>query len=163
MMLAPIPPNEKERLEAVRRLKILDTEPEGRFDILTKEAVNRLNVPISTITIINSEREWFKSCQGTDMREGNRSVSFCGHAMLSSVLFIVEDTFKDPRFVDNPMVVNPPHIRFYAGIRLLDQQTALPVGVFCIKDTKPRKLTLEEIDILMDIGKRTENELNKKV
>jgi GAF domain-containing protein len=163
MLLAPIPPNEKERLAAVYRMKILDTEPEERFDVLTREAVRRLKVPISTITIIDSEREWFKSCQGVDKKEGDRFVSFCGHAMLSSVLFIVEDTFKDPRFVDNPMVINPPHIRFYAGVRLLDQQTALPVGVFCIKDIKPRKLTLEETNILMDLARRAEDELNKAV
>jgi len=163
MIPAPIPENEKERLEAVHQMAILDTEPEERFDVLTKEAIERLHVPISTVTIIDEKREWFKSCQGVNVRENSREVSFCGHAMFSSVLFIVEDTFRDPRFADNPMVINPPHIRFYAGIRLLDQRTALPIGVFCIKDTKPRKLTLEETNIFMDIAGRVENEINRKV
>lgn len=163
MIKAPIEQNEEERILAVHRLAILDTEPEERFDKFTREAVEKLKVPISTVTIIDEDREWFKSCQGVDAKEGNRSVSFCGHAMYSSVLFVVEDTFNDPRFVDNPMVINPPHIRFYAGARLLDQKTALPVGVFCIKDIKPRKLTLEEIDIFMNLAKQVENEVNKPV
>lgn len=163
MIPAPIPENEKERLAAVHRMAILDTEPEERFDVLTREAVIKLKVPISAVTIIDETREWFKSCQGVDARQGNRSVSFCGHAMLSSVLFIIEDTLKDQRFADNPMVINPPYIRFYAGVRLLDQKSGMPIGVFCIKDIKPRKLSLEEVDIFMDIAGKVERELNKTV
>lgn len=163
MILAPIPENEKERLEAVHQMVILDTAPEERFDLLTKEAVVKLNVPISTVTIIDEKREWFKSCQGVNVKESDRSISFCGHAMLSSVLFIVEDTLKDPRFADNPMVINPPYIRFYAGARLLHRKSGLPIGVFCIKDIKPRKLTLEEVNIFMDIANRVEDELSKVV
>lgn len=162
MKSADKPNNEKERLEAVHRLNILDTKPEERFDVLTKEVIKKLNTPISTITILDENREWFKSCQGIDNKENSREISFCSHAMLSSVLFIVEDTLKDPRFADNPMVINPPYIRFYAGIRLLDHKTGLPIGVFCIKDTKPRKLSLKEINILLDIGSRAETELNKE-
>lgn len=163
MIPAPIPENEKERLAAIHRMAILDTEPEERFDVLTREAVIKLKVPISTVTIIDEKREWFKSCQGVDAKQGDRSVSFCGHAMLSSVLFIIEDTLKDPRFVDNPMVINPPNIRFYAGVRLLDRKSGMPIGVFCIKDIKPRKLSLKEIDIFMDIARKVEEELNKTV
>ena len=163
MIPAPIPENEKDRLAAVHRMAILDTKPEERFDILTREAVKKLNVPISTVTIIDEKREWYKSCQGINVKENDRSVSFCGHAMLSSVLFIVEDTLKDPRFADNPMVVNPPYIRFYAGARLLDHKSGLPIGVFCIKDIKTRKLTLEEVDTFMDIANRVEDELNKTI
>lgn len=161
MLKAPINENEKERLVAVRNLVILDTPPEERFDSLTREAIQKLNVPISTITIIDEKREWFKSCQGIDQKESPREISFCGHAMFSSVLFIIEDTLKDPRFSDNPMVVNPPHIRFYAGIRLLDYKTGLPIGVFCVKDIKPRKFNLEETEILIDLGKKAEKEINK--
>jgi GAF domain-containing protein len=163
MIPAPIPKNEEERLLAVHRMAILDTKPEKRFDVLTKEAVEKLNVPISTVTIIDKDREWYKSCQGLDVKENERAISFCGHAMFSSVLFIIEDTLQDPRFADNPMVINPPYVRFYAGMRLLDQESGLPVGVFCIKDTKPRKLTLKEVDIFMDIANRAEKELSKKV
>jgi hypothetical protein len=102
MQKAPIPADEKERLDAVHRAAILDTAPEERFDKLTKEAVEKLHVPISTVSILDSDREWFKSCVGTDQKEGDRSISFCGHALLAKDIFIVEDTFKDERFANNP-------------------------------------------------------------
>lgn len=161
MKQAPIPKDEEERLEAVHRMAILDTEPEERFDHLTKEAVERLKVPISTISILDSNREWFKSCQGLDQKEGGRAVSFCGHALLAKVIFIIEDTLKDRRFADNPMVIGPPFIRFYAGQALLDYRTNQPIGVFCVKDKKPRLLSTEEIGIITDIADRAEKELNK--
>ncbi|MBP6060844.1 MAG: GAF domain-containing protein [Candidatus Pacebacteria bacterium] len=161
MQTAPIPANEKERLEAVHQLAILDTKPEERFDLLTREAVNKLKVPISTVSILDEKREWFKSCVGLDKKEGERAVSFCGHALLATNIFIIEDTLKDPRFADNPMVVGSPFIRFYAGMALFDHKTRHPIGVFCVKDTKPRKLNAEEISILIDIAERAEKELKK--
>lgn len=163
MIPAPIPENEKDRIQSVKDLNILDTKPEERFDALTKEATEKLNVPISTLSIIDEKREWYKSCQGLPTTEGDRAISFCGHAMLSSVLFMIEDTLKDARFKDNPMVIGSPFIRFYAGARLLNLKTGQPVGVFCIKDTKPRRLTLREIDIFMSLAKCAEEELNKTV
>ena len=162
MQIAPIPDNEEERIAAVHRMTILDTAPEERFDILTKEAVERLKVPISMVTILDSDREWFKSCQGLDQESGDRRISFCGHALLATNIFIVEDTLKDPRFSDNPTVIGSPHIRFYAGIALFDYSTNFPIGVFCVKDTKPRSLSLEEVGILTDLADRAEKELNKK-
>jgi GAF domain-containing protein len=161
MQNAPIPENEKERMEAVHNIAILDSEPEERFDSLTKEAVKKLNVAMSMVTIIDSGREWHKSCVGFNEKEGDRSVSFCGHALLATNIFIVEDTLKDPRFADNPMVKNYPFIRFYAGVALFDYKTRQPVGVFCVKDTKPKKLTTEEIAIVIDLAGRAEKELNK--
>jgi GAF domain-containing protein len=163
MQEAPIPQNEEERLTALHRMAILDTAPEHRFDFLTKEATEKLHVPISTLTIIDSKREWFKSAQGLKEKENDRAISFCAHALLASVLFVVEDTLKDPRFADNPMVIGSPFIRFYAGMAITDHKTGLPIGVFCIKDTKPRKLNLEETNILMDLAKRAEEELNKNI
>jgi GAF domain-containing protein len=160
MELAPIPKNEKERIEALHRLAILDTKPEARFDDITKEVIEKLKVPISTVTIVDEDREWFKASQGLDSKEGKRSISFCGHALLASNIFIIEDTLKDERFKDNPMVIGEPYIRFYAGISLRDYRTHLPVGVLCVKDIKPRILTLEEINILMELANRTEKELN---
>lgn len=161
MQEAPIPTNEKERMEAVHRLAILDTKPEERFDVLTKEAVEKLKVPMSMVTIIDSEREWFKSCVGFDKKEGPRAASFCGHALLATNIFIIEDTLKDPRFMDNPMVVGFPFIRFYAGIALFDYKTRQPIGVFCVKDTKPRTFGSKETAILIDLAERAEKELNK--
>jgi len=162
MKYSPIPKNEDERLKAVYNLSILDTGKEERFDHITKEAIEKLNVPISTITILDKDREWFKSCQGLDNKEGDRAISFCGHALLASDIFIVEDTLKDSRFKDNPMVIGKPYVRFYAGISLSDNISNLRVGVFCIKDIKPRKLGVEEINILIDLANRAERELNIK-
>lgn len=161
MKEAPIPENEKERIEAVHKMAILDTKPEKRFDRLTKEAVKKIKVPISTLTILDSNREWFKSCHGLSKKEGERAISFCGHALLAKNIFFVEDTLEDPRFADNPMVVGSPFIRFYGGIALVDHKTGHYVGVFCIKDTKPRTLSAEEVDIFVDLADRAEAELNK--
>ena len=157
---SPIPQNEEERIKVVKELGILDTPPEERFDKLTKEALDKLGVPISTISIIDSNREWYKSCQGLDKKEGDRSISFCGHAIFATNMFVVEDTLKDIRFFNNPTVIGYPFIRFYAGVTLLDHKTRLPIGVFCIKDIKPRKLSVEEVAVIMDIAERAERELN---
>ena len=146
---------------AVHKMALLDTPPETRFDILTKEAIEKLHAPISVLSILDSNREWFKSCQGLDAKEGERAISFCGHALLADDIFIVPDTLKDPRFADNPMVTGSPFIRFYAGVALIDHVTNQPVGVFCIKDRIPRTLSTEEIAILLDLAKRAEDELNK--
>ena len=161
MKNAPIPKNEADRLMAVKALDILDTEPEARFDEVTKEATVRLHVPISTVTIIDKDREWYKSCQGIGMREGPRSISFCGHAMAAKDIFIVEDTLLDERFRDNPTVVNAPFIRFYAGISLYNKKDDLPVGAFCVKDTQPRKLSTEEMNIFLQLAGEAEDQLNR--
>lgn len=151
---------EQARLNILNSLNILDTKPEERFDKITKLALERLHVPISTITIIDEKREWFKSCQGLTQRSGSREESFCGHALLASDIFIVEDTLKDQRFLKNPHVILNPHIRFYAGMSLKHKETNLPIGVFCIKDNKPRKITTEEIGIFLELAKEAEYELN---
>lgn len=162
MQNAPIPIDEDKRMEAVHRLGLLvDTKPEERFDVLTREAVEKLKVPMSMVTILDSDKEWFKSCIGYNGTGGSRAESFCGHALLATNIFIVEDTLKDPRFADNPKVVGEPHIRFYAGIALFDHKTRQPIGVFCIRDTKPKKLTVQEIGIMIDLANRAEQELNK--
>lgn len=162
MQNAPIPSNEEKRIEAVHNLALLDSESEERFDVLTKEAVGKLKVPMSMVSILDSNREWYKSCVGIDKKEGGRAESFCGHALLATNIFIVEDTLKDPRFADNPTVIKKPFIRFYAGVALFDHKTHQPVGVFCVKDTKPKKLTVQEIGIMIDLANRAEQELNKK-
>ena len=162
MQTAPIPLDENERLEAVYRSSLLDTKPEPRFDALTKEAVEKLKVPMSMVSILDKDREWFKSCVGWDKSEGERAVSFCGHALLAKNMFVVNDTLKDERFADNPMVIGDPFIRFYAGMALYDYETNQPIGVFCIKDTQPRDFGLDEIAVFMDLAERTEKELNKK-
>lgn len=161
MITAPIYTEEEKRLEAVHRLAVLDSMPEERFDILTREAVEKLKVPISMVSILDKDREWFKSCTGIDQKEGDRKISFCGHALLAKDVFIIPDTLKDKRFWDNPMVIGFPYIRFYAGMALLDHKTGQPIGVFCVKDDKPRDFSVEDIAVLMDLADRAEIELNK--
>lgn len=163
MQKAPIPSNEDKRLCAVRDLNILDTGMEERFDRITKEATEKFHVPVSTITIIDKEREWFKSSQGLKVKESPRDISFCGHALVSEVMMIIEDTLKDPHFADNPMVTNPPFVRFYAGKSLFDRKSGLAVGVFCIKDYKPRTMDLNEVNDFLELATKAEDELNKDV
>jgi len=162
MQPPPIPENEKERLLAVLELGILDTASEERFDKITREAVKYFNVPMSMISIIDKEREWYKSCVGVRSRESPRAVSFCGHALLAKDVFIVEDTHKDPRFKDNPSVTGPPFVRFYAGIALRNLKNNHLIGVFCIKSREPRTLSSEETEKLFSLALEAEKELNRK-
>ncbi|MEK7504890.1 MAG: GAF domain-containing protein [Patescibacteria group bacterium] len=162
MINAPILANEPERLEALQKIGILDTPPEDRFDQITKEAIKLLKVPISTISIIDKDREWFKSCQGVTKNWSDRSVSFCGHALVSKDIFIIEDTLNDGRFKDNPAVIGPPFIRFYAGVPLYGDND-LPIGVFCIKDFQPRKVSLAEIDLILKLGAMAQMEINNSI
>jgi len=163
MKLAPIPDNDNDRVCAVEGLRLLDTSSEERFDNITKEAVIRFSVPISTITLIDRDREWFKSSQGLKDKEGPRSTSFCGHALMSELILIIDDTLKYPEFADNPMVINEPFIRFYAGKSLYEHETNLPVGVFCIKDHKPREMSVQDIADFIELASKAEEEINKKV
>lgn len=162
MVAPPIHPDEQNRMKAVERLQILDTPLEKRFDAITKEAVKRLNAPISTISIIDKNREWRKSCVGLGNVDRPRNISFCGHSMLAKEVFVVEDTLLDERFADNPYVVGEPFLRFYAGASLHERKTGLPVGVLCIKDTRPRKFSTGEVTTLLELAHKAESELNTK-
>lgn len=159
MQPAPIPPDEKERLAVLKGLKILDTEPEERYDRITRIAAHLFNVPISTVTLVDSNREWFKSCYGLDKKEGDRAISFCAHAMLAPDIFIIPDTKADPRFSGNPMVTGEPHIGFYAGVSI-SAADGHKIGTFCIKDHQARELTPEEIVDLKALAAWAELEIN---
>lgn len=161
MKKAPIPKNEKERLLSLHTLGILDTKPEERFDRITRIATEIFNVPISTLTLVDSKREWFKSCVGLPVKEGDRAISFCGHALLAKDVFVVADTKKDKRFADNPMVIGKPFIRFYAGVPIMDVRGER-IGVFCIKDTKPRKFPKSDQNILKSLSAWAELEINSR-
>jgi len=162
-MTPPLHEKESERLDAVHKLGILDSDPDPRFDAITKEATEKLHVPISTVSILDKDREWYKSCQGTAAKEGPRDIAFCSWALLSKTAFIVEDTLLDERFKNNPYVTGEPYIRFYAGIAILDAVSGLPIGVFCVKDTKPRQLDMNEMGYLFELAQRTEALINSKV
>jgi GAF domain-containing protein len=124
-------------------------------------ALEKFKVPIATISILDSDREWFKACEGLDVREGPRSTSFCGHVISHNYIFVIEDTLLDPRFADNPQVTGKPYVRFYAGVALRNKKNDLTVGVFCIKDTKPRQFSKKDILDLKDLAALAEEELNK--
>ena len=149
-------------LKKVQEMGLLDNlAPEERFDQFTKKAVEKLHVPISTLTILDDTKEHYKSCQGLTDTEGPRAISFCSHALLSKDLFVISDCLKDPRFANNPMVVGSPFIRFYAGMAIYDHKSGIPVAVFCIKDREPREFEVEEIATFLEIAGEVEKEINK--
>ncbi len=143
MKSAPSPVNEINRLAALRRYRILDTESEKSFDDLTYVASFICQTPIALVSFVDKDRQWFKSRIGLDMSETSREVSFCGHAILRPETMIVPDTFEDSRFADNPLVREDPHIRFYAGAPLVTVDS-LPLGTLCVIDRVPRTLTKEQ-------------------
>lgn len=147
MTPAPIPANDAERLRALRELLILDTPPEERFDRLVEFAASEFDMPIVLISLIDSERQWFKARVGMAACETSRDISFCGHAILQHELFQVMDALADPRFADNPLVVGDPFIRFYIGAPLTLPGGAT-VGTLCLIDTKPREFDAMDRAIL---------------
>ena len=158
-MLAPIKPaNEATRIEALHGLKVLDSAPEERFDRLTRLAKRLFNVPIALVTLVDTDRQWFKSCVGLGVSETPRNVSFCGHAILQDELLMVADAKQDERFYDNPLVTGEPKIRFYAGYPLTVPD-GNKMGTLCLIDTKPRELDDEERALLRDLAGMAEQEL----
>lgn len=147
MIAAPTPDNEAERLAALYALLILDTPREERFDRIVEFASSEFDVPIALISLVDSERQWFKSNLGLPVCETGRDVSFCGHAIMRGDIMVIADAAADVRFADNPMVTGSPHIRFYAGAPLITPQ-GHALGTLCIIDTRPRQLDDIEMAIL---------------
>jgi len=158
-MIAPaLPLNEATRIETLHALDILDTAPEERFDRLTRLAKRLFNVPIALVSLVDTNRQWFKSCVGLDATETPREVSFCGHAILSDRTFVVPDAALDERFRDNPLVVGSPHIRFYVGcpLRMSNGST---LGTLCLIDVEPRSMGADDLHLLRDLAGMVEQEL----
>lgn len=153
MRSPPIPTDEVERLEALEGYEILDTPPEEAFDDLTMLAATSTHVPISLISLVDRERQWFKSRTGLDVEETPRSISFCGHVVASGQILVVEDAMQDERFYDNPLVTGSPNIRFYAGAPLTDPR-GLCLGTLCIIDPEPRRLTEVEQQQLIALARQ---------
>lgn len=159
-MEAPMPANESARLRAVRALQLLDIPAEERFDRITRMATRLFDVPIALISLVDANRQWFKSCQGIEVSETPRSVSFCAHALLGPDALVIPDAHADPRFADNPLVVDDPYIQFYAGQPLLGSE-GLPVGTLCIIDRQPRQMSTEDLNTLRDLAAVAEGELTR--
>jgi phosphoribosyl 1,2-cyclic phosphodiesterase/CheY-like chemotaxis protein len=150
-MRAAVPADEERRLASLRALSILDTDPEERFDRITRLASALFDTPIALVSLVDEERQWFKSCYGVNMRETSRDAAFCSHVVYDREPMIVPDTFLDTRFADNPLVVNEPRIRFYAGCPLILDDGAC-IGSLCVIDTRPRSLDGPDLARLRDLA-----------
>jgi diguanylate cyclase (GGDEF)-like protein len=151
MLPAPIPPNEAERLASLQKMRLLDLPDEVVFDRITRTAQRLFQVPIALISLIDENRQWFKSCVGLPVRETPRDVSFCGHAIMEPKLFVVENALGDSRFADNPLVTGDPRVIFYAGVPLRNT-AGMAVGTLCLIDHQPRVFTAWERQSLRDLG-----------
>ena len=158
-MKPPVPENESARLETLRQYEILDTDPEESFNDLTRLAAYICNTPIALISLIDENRQWFKSRVGLSEKETSRDVSFCAHAILQDGPFIVRDALDDERFRTNPMVTSAPHIRFYAGSPLMSPE-GFKIGTLCVIDRKPRELTPEQVAALKILGNQVITQLD---
>jgi hypothetical protein len=153
------PADESERLGALRALDILDTPPEQRFDRLTQAAAKALGTPIAVVSLVDADRQWFKSKVGLEAAETPRNVSFCGHALHGDQAFVVTDAHADARFHDNPLVTGEPGVRFYAGhpITTLDGHR---VGTLCVIDRRPHAFSKGEREALRSLADAASDELS---
>ncbi|TWI94597.1 PAS domain S-box-containing protein [Mucilaginibacter frigoritolerans] len=143
MNVIPVPKNEKSRLKALHDHQILDSLNEYEFDRITELASIICEVPISLVSLVDEHRQWFKSSVGLDTKETDRELAFCGYTIMDTSIFEVEDATKDERFKDNALVTGDPHIRFYAGYPVFDEQ-GYALGSLCVIDRKPRKLSAKQ-------------------
>jgi GAF domain-containing protein len=150
-MRATIPDDEEQRIASLRELKILDTEPEERFDRVTRIAAALFDVPMALISLVDEDRQWFKSCVGLETKETPRDAAFCAHVVYNREPMIVADTLQDARFADNPLVIDEPRIRFYAGYPLIIEGGSC-IGTLCLLDTRPRSLEGPDLERLHDLA-----------
>jgi anti-sigma regulatory factor (Ser/Thr protein kinase) len=150
--------SEAARLETLRKYRILDTKPEQAFDDLTLLASQIFKVPIALITLIDEDRQWFKSRVGISVTETHRSVAFCAHAIQQPGLFVVPDARRDERFRENPFVLDDPRVRFYAGAPLITRE-GHALGTICVIDQVPRNLSADEAWALEALRRQTQAQL----
>ncbi|MEK7763294.1 MAG: PAS domain S-box protein [Nitrospirota bacterium] len=158
MEIAPLPPDESARLDALYQYEILDTPPEEVFDGLTHLAAQVCGTPIALVSLIDPTRQWFKAKVGIDVPETSRDIAFCAHAIHQSDMLIVPDATQDPRFADNPLVTEAPQIRFYAGMPLITP-TGHALGTLCVIDRRPKQLTPDQVGALRILGKQVVSQL----
>ena len=155
MLAAPIPENDDARISSLRDMTLLSTPREADLDRLTRITSRLFGTEIASITLIDKERQWFKSRTGLDIAETPREISFCGHTIESGETFIVRDALADSRFHDNPLVIDGPKIRFYAGEPLRNDAGFL-IGTLCVMASEPREFSEEDRTSLQDLGRTVE-------
>lgn len=158
-MRAPLPDNEAARLQALDKYEILDTLAESAFDDLTRLAAYICGVPIALVSLIDRDRQWFKSRVGLEISQTPRDIAFCAHAILQSEPLIISDTLQDERFANNPLVIGEPHVRFYAGAPLVDAD-GCALGTLCILDKVPRDFSVEQQQALAILSRQVMTQLN---
>jgi diguanylate cyclase (GGDEF)-like protein/PAS domain S-box-containing protein len=161
MQIAPIPPDDAKRLLALHSAQLLDTEDEDIFDRITRIAARLLNVPIALISLVDADRQWFKSKVGVCLTQTPRDISFCAHALLQRQPLVISDALEDPRFADNPQVTGAPFIRFYGGVPLLSLE-GHAMGALCVIDSVPRVLTDKELAALVDLARMAEDQFQRR-
>jgi GAF domain-containing protein len=160
-MKAGIPEDEEHRLSALRSLCVLDTPRDPRVDRITRLAAALFDVPIAMVTLVDKDRQWFKSCLGLNVQETSRDVSFCAHVVYRRDVMVVRDALRDPRFADNPLVTSDPHIRFYAGAPMILEDGSC-IGTLCLIDTRVRSIEGSAMGLLQDLRDLALLELTRK-
>lgn len=157
-MIAPAPGNERQRLKVLWQYDVLDTVPEEVFDDLTELAARICGAPMATISLVDENRQWFKSRVGVRQQETARNISFCSHAITQSDLFVVPDATRDSRFANSPLVTDEPRVRFYAGAPLVTPD-GHALGTLCVMDREPRELNQDQRQALRVLARHVVTQL----